>query len=251
MSYFYYDAKKIFYTVKGAGQPLLFLHGDAASSRMFEPLLSLYQEDFKVIMIDFLGNGRSDRVDELPVELWYEEAMQTIALLEHMNYGKVSLAGTSGGAWVALNVALERPDLVNKVIADSFDGRRLADNFSENLIKERAEAKGDTQARGFYQWCHGEDWESAVDCNTQALVQCAEQKIPLFHRPLEELRVPILLMGSAEDSMVRKNLIDEYEQIASLVSDAEICMFNSGFHPAMVSNAESAADKIRAFLCNG
>ncbi len=51
--------------------------------------------------------------------------------------------GTSGGAWVAVNTALERPGLVGKIVADSFDGRTLADNFSKNLVQERTNAKKD------------------------------------------------------------------------------------------------------------
>lgn len=49
---------------------MVFLHVDTASSKMFELLLPLYTDDFKVILIDFLGNGKSDRVKEFPVDLW-------------------------------------------------------------------------------------------------------------------------------------------------------------------------------------
>ena len=129
MSYFIYQSKKIYYSEQGSGKPVLFLHGDTASSKMFEFLVPLYTDHFKVILIDFLGNGKSDRVEKFPVDLWQEEARQTIALLEHLQYGKVDLVGTSGGAWVAVNVALERPDLVGRIVADSFDGRTLAEYF--------------------------------------------------------------------------------------------------------------------------
>lgn len=61
MSYFYYQSKKIFYKETGTGKPLVMLHGDTASSVMFEFLLPLYQENFRVILIDFLGNGKSDK----------------------------------------------------------------------------------------------------------------------------------------------------------------------------------------------
>lgn len=54
-----------------------------------------------------------------------------------MNCGKVGLIGTSGGAWAAVNTGLERPDLVEAIIADSFDGRTLNDNFIDNLITGR------------------------------------------------------------------------------------------------------------------
>jgi len=155
MSYFTYENKNIYYSITGDGKPVVLLHGDTASSRMFEPLLPLYENHFTVILIDFLGNGQSDRSESLPADLWYSQARQTIALLEHLKLGKVSLIGTSGGAWVAVNAALERPDLAEKVVADSFDGRTLAENFAEDLRKERAVSKHDPMARQFYEWCQG------------------------------------------------------------------------------------------------
>ena len=123
MSYFYYQSKRIYYTESGNGAPVLFLHGNTASSKMFELLLPLYEERFHVILIDFLGHGRSERLERFPADLWMEEARQTTALLEYLKLGKISLVGTSGGAWAAINAALERPDLVGKVVADSFAGR--------------------------------------------------------------------------------------------------------------------------------
>ena len=125
MSYFNYQSKRIFYKEVGNGEPLIMLHGDTASSTMFEMLIPLYQEYFRVILVDFLGNGKSDRVDKFPADLWITQAQQVIALIEYLKIRKANLLGTSGGAWVAVNTALERPDLINKVIADSFDGRTL------------------------------------------------------------------------------------------------------------------------------
>lgn len=109
MTYFNYDSKRIFYSETGNGFPTIFLHGNTASGRMFELLTSLYDTDLKMILIDFLGNGQSDRLEEFPVPLYYHEALQTIALIEYLGYSKVNLVGSSGGAWVAINVALERP----------------------------------------------------------------------------------------------------------------------------------------------
>ncbi len=247
MSYFNYQSKNIYYTETGNGKPVVFLHGNTASSKMFEPLLPLYEEHYKVILLDFLGHGKSDRLAEFPADLWQEEARQTIALLEHLNYGKVSLVGSSGGAWAAINAGLLRPDLVEKVVADSFDGRTLGEDFARNLINERTGAKLDAQAAWFYQWCQGEDWERIVDMDTKALVQCAEEKIPLFLKPLSELKIPLLLIGSVEDEMIRPDFQVEYEAIAG-ETGAETCMFSQGDHPAILSNAEQAAETIRRFL---
>ena len=247
MSYFIYQSKKIYYSETGSGKPVLFLHGDTASSRMFEYLLPLYEDKFHVILIDFLGNGKSDRVEKFPADLWIEEARQTAALLEHLKLGRVNLVGTSGGAWAAVNTGLLRPDLVEKVVADSFDGRALDHNFAKNLLLERASAKEDEMGAGFYQWCQGEDWESVVDKNTEALIRCANERLPLFVKPLGELQVPLLLMGSEKDEMVRADFQEEYRAIAA-ETGAVVTLFPDGNHPAILSNAERAADVICKFL---
>lgn len=200
-----------------------------------------------MILVDFLGHGKSDRLDEFPANLWQEEARQTIALLKHLNCGKASLVGSSGGAWAAINAGLLRPDLVEKVVADSFDGRTLAKNFVQNLINERSGAKQDGQAVWFYQWCQGEDWERIVDMDTRALVRCAEEKNPLFIKPLSELKVPLLLLGSRGDEMTRPDFQEEYEVMAG-ETGAEICLLSEGGHPAILSKAEQAAEFICKFL---
>lgn len=247
MSYFYYQSKRIYYKETGNGKPVLLLHGNTASSRMFKPLLTLYKNKFRVILMDFLGHGKSERLEKFPADLWLEESRQVVALLEYLNLRKVNLVGTSGGAWVAINAALERPDLVEKVVADSFDGRTLGDDFEENLLQERENAKKDEMGVGFYQWCQGEEWESVVNMDTEALIQCARERLPLFTKPLCELQVPLLLLGGAGDEMLRTDFQDEYHVIAA-ETGAAVIVFSTGKHPAILSNAEQAADVICRFL---
>lgn len=183
--------------------------------------------------------------------MWFDEAMQTIALVEHLHLRGASLAGTSGGAWAAMNAALERPDLFDRIVADSFDGRTLNEHFADNLLKEREGAKADLQARQFYEWCQGADWEKVVDLDTEALLQCAKEKTPLFRKSLEELKVPVLFLGSREDEMCRGNLEQEYKEMAAAVPEASVYMFSHGGHPAIASNAEEAAGVIATFLKGG
>lgn len=248
MAYFNYQSRKIFYKETGVGKPLVMLHGDTASSVMFESVLPLYQKNFRVILIDFSGNGKSDRVPEFPENLWTEQAEQVIALIEYLRIEKVNLLGTSGGAWAAINTALKRPDLIERVIADSFDGRTLHENFAELLVQERELARQDIRVRQFYEWCQGEDWETVVNLNTQALVKCAINQIPLFCKPLETLSVPVLFMGSREDEMCRKDMIEEYTEMKRIVKNGKICIFKTGRHPALISNAELSARIITEYL---
>ena len=52
-----------------------------------------------------------------------------------------------------------------------------------------------------------------------------DSKIPLFHKPLETLEVPVPLMGSLEDNMRRKNLAEEYQQMSQQIPDCKIHLF--------------------------
>lgn len=159
----------------------------------------------------------------------------------------MNLVGTNGGAWAAINAVIECPELVGKAVADSFDGRTLTDDFSENLIQERVSARADEMAVEFYRWCQGKGWERIGDMDTKALVECAREKLPLFTKPLGSLQVPLLPRGSEGDEMSRADFQEEYHTIDG-ETGAEIHIFSQGVHPAILSNAEQAAEVIGRFL---
>lgn len=243
-----YCGRSLFYQEAGEGPVLLFLHGNTASSRLFKPLLPLYAPHFRCVLLDFLGNGRSDRTESFPTDLWQDQARQALALIRAAGYERPCLLGTSGGAWAAMNAALLAPDAVGAVVADSFDGRTLHPGFARELTEERARAKRDPVARGFYEWCQGPDWEAVVDRDTDALLRCAASGRPLFCRPLEEMGPPVLLLGSREDPMCRRDLAEEYAAMAARLPCAAVELLPAGGHPAVLSQAEAAAAAVRAFL---
>lgn len=248
MTYFTYLSKQIYFEEVGSGPPLILLHGNTASAKMFDLLLPLYTEHFHVILIDFLGNGRSERIAQFPKDLWYTQSLQVLALIDHLGYEKVNLLGTSGGAWTAINAALERPDVIEKVVADSFDGRTLNKNFFKNLMEDRTFARQDPMSRQFYEWCQGEDWEQIVDLDTACLSSYQNENIPPFHHPIEQLQVPTLLIGSLEDALLRDNLEAEYKEMCSLIADGSYHLFSKGGHPSMATNAEETAKFVKEFL---
>ena len=73
------------------------------------------------------------------------------------------------------------------------------------------------------------------------------EKNPLFIKPLSELKVPLLLLGSRGDEMTRPDFQEEYEVMAG-ETGAEICLLSEGGHPAILSKAEQAAEFICKFL---
>lgn len=64
MSYFTYCSKQIYYEENGKGTPLILLHGNTSCGKMFDPIVSKLTDKYRVIAIDFLGGGRSDRIEK-------------------------------------------------------------------------------------------------------------------------------------------------------------------------------------------
>ena len=250
MPFFRYQGSDVFYTEDGAGAPCIFLHGNTASSRMFEPILPLYTSHMRAIRMDFLGNGRSERVSAFPDELWIDQGHQVVTLSEALDCGKVDLIGTSGGAYAAINAALERPDLFHRVVADSFDGSTLPEGFGDGIIRERQAAKRDEQARGFYEWCQGDDWERVVDLDTEALVNYEKKHVRIFRAPIETIQVPLMITVSREDEMLANDMEAECRRLHEANPDISYHVFETGGHPLIATRAEEIAGIVRGFLCD-
>lgn len=248
MSYFQFDGKEVFYKEVGEGRPLLLLHGNTASSKMFEPVIELYAGIRTVVLIDFLGHGKSQRLKSFPADLWFYESLQVVELIERLGYDSVDLIGSSGGALVAINVMLERPDLVKKVVADSFEGEVPLEEFVKSVEEERMLSKADVGTRAFYEFNHGEDWESVVDNDTRAVTEHANTLGRFFHRPFET-ECEILMTGSELDEFVYPVFYEKtYSKMLEGAKNGRFHLFEEGGHPAMLSNAKSFFEAVKEFL---
>jgi pimeloyl-ACP methyl ester carboxylesterase len=244
MAYFTHTNQKIYYEVTGTGEPLLLLHGNTASSRMFDHLVGNYAKDFKVILIDFPGHGRSDRIDTFETDFWFYNAVICHHLLDHLDLEKVSIVGTSGGALVAINLGLEYPHRIKQILADSFEGEFPLPSFIDSLEKDRQAGKQDPPTLSFWQYSHGPDWEKIVDLDTEMLLRFSDLDQSFFHLPISALAVPTMLTGSREDEFC-DHLDAIYATLKQKNSALEIHLFEKGSHPAMLSNEEEFLKLVR------
>lgn len=252
MSYFTFDQHQIYYHESGEGEPLLLLHGNTASSNMFYGFREAYEAHHRVIVMDFLGHGKSDRLKEFPADLWFYEAQQVIAFLKYKGYENVDIIGTSGGALVAINAALEAGSLVHKVIADSFEGEYPLKAFTDTVEADREASKHDPEAKMFYEYMHGADWEMIVDQDTRAILRHQHEIGRFFHKDLNQLQADILLTGSKMDEFVCAVSPDYFTTVYGAMLKAmghgEMHLFETGKHPAMLSNPEAFYERSITFL---
>jgi pimeloyl-ACP methyl ester carboxylesterase len=234
------------YSVRGAGEPLVLLHGNTGSSRMLEAELEYYSRSFQVLAVDLIGHGSSSRLEELPDDFWRANASVVLALCGALNFHFMHLMGTSGGAIVALDMAIEAPDTVRSVVADSFPGTSLSLSGAESIALQRGAAKSGP-ARGFWAAMQGEDWESVVDADTQMLLRFARTGGTFFGNRLPGVQCPVLLTASLEDEIIH-DVREVLRTMARQIPSAETELFESGGHPAMLSNAERFRARAMRFL---
>lgn len=105
---------KTWYEEHGAGEPLVLMHGGLVDARFFEPNLGPLAEHFHVYTPERRGHGHTPDVDG-PIN-YQLMADDTIAFLETAVGEPADLVGHSDGAFVAMLVAMQRPELVKRLV---------------------------------------------------------------------------------------------------------------------------------------
>jgi len=109
MPYFKWNDHQIFYRQQGEGPLLLILPGNTASSICHQGEVDYFSDRFFALSLDFLGTGQSDRIPTWPDDWWGQGASQARALVEHLGRQDCIVMGTSGGAAIALRMAIQFP----------------------------------------------------------------------------------------------------------------------------------------------
>lgn len=235
MAIFSFENKKVYYKITGHGAPLILLHGNTVSSKMFKGIIKMYAKDFQVIVIDFPGHGKSERLKKFETDFWYYNSKVTFALIQKLKLSKISVIGTSGGALVAINLALEHPERINFLIADSFEGEYPLASFVNSIESDRNKDKKKFPAKLYWLYSHGPDWKKIVDLDTEVNLEFAKTGKSFFHKPISHLSVPTLLTGSMQDEYC-DHLDNIYAELKKKNDLLKIHLFEKGFHPAMLSN---------------
>ena len=99
MSYFPYGSYQVYYESHGTGRPLTLLHGNTASGRMFDPIIPVLAEKYRVITMDFLGCGRSDRIATWPPICGTNGQIRSALYVSILGSAKSISSGPAAALW--------------------------------------------------------------------------------------------------------------------------------------------------------
>jgi 3-oxoadipate enol-lactonase len=124
---------------RGAGEPLLLIHGLGYARWGWEPVVDGLAQEHEVVLFDNRGIGESDAPGGLySVRMLAEDA---VAVLDAAGLKRAHVLGTSLGGMVALQLALDWPDRVDRlVLACTTPGGAQAAPMPEQTIRLMQEA---------------------------------------------------------------------------------------------------------------
>jgi pimeloyl-ACP methyl ester carboxylesterase len=109
----YYEAEP---RVMGGGVPLVLVHGLGDRAEAWEPMIvRLKRAGFHVYALDLLGYGRSPKPSDSDYSISTQEKL-VVDFIQALGLQRTDLGGWSMGGWVTLKLALDHPELLNRVV---------------------------------------------------------------------------------------------------------------------------------------
>lgn len=209
-----------YYEIHGEGEPLLLLHGGLGSTDMLAPLLPALTENRQVIGIDLHGHGRTELGDREISYIDMGNDMSTI--LKELGYDKVDVMGYSMGAGVALRLAIQHPETVQRLVSVSAGFAKSGFypgiiSQQEQMSSEMADAMKETPMYQTYKEVapNPEDFPKLLGRMGDLMRNSYD-----WSEDIKELKMPVMLVYGDSDMFRPEHIVEFYQFLGGGLKDA-------------------------------
>ncbi len=206
----------VYFSERGAGPPLLLVHGLMVTGEMYEPVLEHLAARHRVIVPDLRGHGRSRGLP--PPYTAARLAADLARLLDHLGLASTALLGYSQGGAIAQQLVLDHPKHCDRLVlacAYAFNMATLGEKLEGHLapvlmrllglrrLAKFVVSQGAPQlSRQRADWLVG--LMASQDLNL--MVAAWNETMAFDSRPrLAEIRCPTLIVAGADDQAVPRH----------------------------------------------
>jgi 3-oxoadipate enol-lactonase len=244
---------------RGSGEPILLIHGLGYARWGWEPVADRLAEHNEVVLFDNRGIGDSDSpLGPYTVRMLAADA---VAVLDAAGLERAHVLGTSLGGMVALQVALDEPQRVDRlVLACTTPGGPNAAPMPDRTVRLMQEAPllpQEVALRRFVENALGAEPDAAlverIMAHRLATAQppaawaaqaAAGATFDAWER-VAEVRVPTLVLTGDEDGVVDPR---NSELLAERIPDARLEVFAGAGHLFFWEQPERFVDAVTEFL---
>jgi len=225
-------------------EKLLLLHGALGSKNQFDELKSILQQNFIVYDMNFEGHGGLPIQNEFSIELFTQNVLD---YLKENNIDKINVFGYSMGGYVALNLAVNNPDVIAKIITlgTKFNWTTEgAEKEVKMLNPEVIEMKVPKFASQLTE-IHGADSWKKVMRNTAKMMYGLGNGRKITNEELKQIRHNVLISVGGNDTMVS---IEESEEVVKELQNGVLEVVSQFQHPLERVAKQKLASIIQNFI---
>ena len=223
---------------------LLLLHGALGATGQFIELKEKLQPYFEVHAFNFSGHGGNDLPEKFTIELFVQD---TISFLHKQGFATTDIFGYSMGGYVALSLAKEFPESVNRILTlgTKFNWtKESAERETKMLVPGVIEQKVPKFATALQQRHSPQDWKKIMTLTAQMMLELGDG-LALSTVDFQEIENRTLICVGSEDNMVT---IEESENVAGQLPNGNFKMVEGFKHPIEAVDKEVLAGLIREFM---
>ena len=124
-----YDA---FYLKSGSGPPVVLIHGGASDSRDWLSTMNFLSDSFTLYAPDLLGFGQNERNSDGYYLSEFDDFV--LGFMDAVGLERSFLVGHSFGGRICLDIALQHPERVNKLVLVASSGLGKVSRFGTVLL---------------------------------------------------------------------------------------------------------------------
>ena len=236
----------------GDGPPLLFLHGGDyfAQHREFFDRLARH---WRVVVPRHPGFGNSERPDGFRTV--HDLAYLYLDLLERQDFGKVTLAGSSLGGWIALEICVRCLERIDRLVLIDSVGLKFGGREERDIADIYALASEEVLRRSFFDPARmAPDYARLSDDELTAIARDRQATAlygwrPYMHNPglrqwLHRVSVPTLVIWGENDGVVTQDY--GHKLCRSLPNSRFEAIREAGHYP-QIERPDEVADAIGRF----
>lgn len=234
------DGLRLWYEVYGDKQKpvVLLLHGGGAHSNYWGHLVRDLMRDYRVIVFDSRGQGRSTH--EANAITYEQMADDAIALLDYLRVKETAVVGWSDGANTGFYLALRHPQRITALVAFAGNatpaGYRPSSNpaiMSAYIARTRAEFLKISYEPNRYH------------INIAALSAMWRTQPTLTKDDLAAIKTRTAILHAEHDEIIRRS---HSEEIAKQITNAKFVLLQGVSHFALLQDPKRFNETVRNFL---
>ncbi len=212
----------LYYEVHGKtdGQPVLLLHGGLVNSEAWANLSPvLAAAGYRVVAMESRGHGRSTWGD---APITYEQmAADALGLLDHIEIAKTDLVGWSDGAVIGLELAINHPARLDRVVAY---GANFTPDGVHDLVPSDQLPPFERLIADYQRLSPTPERFDELVATLDALYEVAPN---YSEAQLRGITTPILILDGAEEEFIEP---DHTARMAELIPGSELVLMPSTGH---------------------